>query len=112
YYTDNKLKMVWLFTNKEELMRWRTGSEEFYIDNGRTWWGSDKTGKKIELKRLDGEYNLRKVDPDHVKLWEGKYAECISAFYDHYDVLLKNAGSTWEKLDIEFVRSGKPFPDK
>jgi hypothetical protein len=110
YYTAKRLSMVWLITNKDKLLRWRDGSEEFWIDNERIWWGRDRKGE-VRLKKLDGEFDLKKVDPDRVKLWEGKYAECIRAFYDRYDVVLKNAGFTWAKLEIEFVRRGRPFPD-
>jgi hypothetical protein len=108
-YADKKLNMVWLVTNKEKLLRWRNGAEDFYIDNGRTWWGRLMNGK-IGLVTLDGEF-VSKVDPERVKLWEGKYTESISAFYDRYDALLNKTGSNWAKFEIEFVRKGKPFPD-
>ncbi len=107
-YTAKKLNMVWLVTKKDKLMRWRNGSEEFFIDNERTWWGRDLKGK-IELRRLDGVY-VSKIDPDRVKLWEGKYGECLDAFFNRYEAVLKSAGSSWEKLDIEFIPKNKPFP--
>ena len=109
-YTEKKLSVVWLVTDKDELGRWRNGSEMFSIDKRRASWVRDLKGE-VRLTRLDGEFNLKKVDPERMKLWEGKYAERISVFYDRYDALLKKAGSSWAKLEIEFVRKGKPFPD-
>jgi hypothetical protein len=109
-YTGERLDQVWLKTGDEQLLRWRNGAVEFFSDRNRAWWGSSKG--KIKLKQLDKEYDLSKLDPERVKLWEGKYAESLTSFFERYDALLKRAGHTWAGLGIEFVRKGKPFPSE
>jgi hypothetical protein len=110
YYVGERLDHISLKANNDELLRWRNGSEEFFIENKRTWWGRASAKGPIILKRLDGEYDLKKLNPERVKMWEGKYPESIAGFLDRYDAHLKKAGYTWAKLGIEFVRMKMPFP--
>jgi hypothetical protein len=107
-HIGEKLDFVWLSVNKDSLMRWRDGSKEF--QNDQAWWGRNTAKGPIQLKRLDGVYDLKKVDAERVKLWEEKYSECIAGFFDRYDAHLKKAGHTWAQLGIEFIRREEPFP--
>lgn len=109
-FTGEKLTFVELSVNNSRLDRWRSGSEEFTIENSRTWWGRDSAKGPVKLKRLGGEFDLKKLDPGQVKMWEERYSGSIAGFFDQYDALLKKAGYTWAKLGIEFIPSGKPFP--
>ena len=111
YYIGKKLDQVNLTAGKDQFFRWRDGSAEFFFESKSIWWGCDRKGQ-VKLKKLDGEYDLKKLDPERVKLWEQKYAESIAVFFDRYDAVLRRAGYTWAKLDIEFVRKGRPFPDE
>jgi hypothetical protein len=108
-YMGEKLNFVWLMLDRDWLMRWREGSEEFFIHKGKTTWSADSKGRR--LTQLDGVFDLKKIDAGHVKLWEGKYPESLTAFFDRYGKHLEKAGYTWEKLGIEFVRMQKPFPE-
>jgi RNA polymerase sigma factor (sigma-70 family) len=108
-YRDGRCVEVRLNCGDDWLIAARDGTERLLLTARKEIW--QKTpGSGVWLQEFDKEPGFER-DQNCIAQWQKEYPRRRAAFLKRYGTLLREAGHTWEGLQIDFLRTGAAWPD-